>query len=543
MKKLLFIILLSLVSLYCHAASERIALVIGNSKYDELGILKNTSNDARSIERALREMGFKTKLVLDVNQSSLRRDIRNFANESENASLAVIFYAGHGAQVNGENYLLPTDIEIPKRDSDIQLSAVKVDDIINSLKSKTKVVFLDACRDNPSLIRSLAKGRGGYRGGLAPAKSSSFDDQSSGIFIAYATDAGNVALDGEGQSNSPFTQALLKYIKQPVSIDDMFSMVTKDVRATTKNAQKPYKYASLDGVVCLSGGCSSEFSPIRPEPNSQRDTQLSTQEFSKKQNWVLYNRMAPPTESLVFINPESIERKSNRTSVRTKLIGLSGMEGDPEYGFHVLTQVLDCKSLQGATYIFQQYDKKGNMYKDSQLGNPLTMNLSDYSNKSSVGYATMELACNSGRLVSLVSPKDLNSSGWERQYNDLDNGWDFYVYKPSMIKKGDIATSIGKYVYKTSTPVGQLKFFGPNILYPLYEKDKNAPLVKTIVVKNQFDCKKRRFKILYDNFLDDDGDLVFLSNYFADLNETFDGMELLPNTPFEGYYNLVCTKY
>ena len=237
------------------AANDRIALIIGNSNYVDLGTLPNTSNDAKSINKSLSEMGFKTKLVLNATEATARKEIKTFATESDGASIALVFYAGHGAQVNGENYLLPIDTEVPKRESDIQLSAIKVDDVINSLKSKTKVIFLDACRDNPALIKSLSKGRGSYRGGLAPAKNTSFDDQGSGIFIAYATDSGNVALDSVGQSNSPFTSALLRHIKDPISIDDMFSMVTKEVRQQTQNSQKPYKYASLDGIVCLPESC------------------------------------------------------------------------------------------------------------------------------------------------------------------------------------------------------------------------------------------------------------------------------------------------
>ena len=202
------------------ASSEKVALIIGNSNYQYLSKLDNTINDAKAIQKSLNEIGFKTVISTDISSEETRKQIRKFALESKDSSIALVFYAGHGAQVSGENYLLPTDMEVPKIESEIQLTGVSIDSLINSLGSKTKIVFLDACRDNPALIKSLSKGRGSYQNGLATAKASS--DNSHGVFIAYATDAGNIALDGVSSENSPFTKALLKNIKKPISIDDMF---------------------------------------------------------------------------------------------------------------------------------------------------------------------------------------------------------------------------------------------------------------------------------------------------------------------------------
>jgi uncharacterized caspase-like protein len=138
-------------------------------------------------------------LLLDAPEDGIRKEIRKFASESSKAEAAVVFYAGHGAQLNGNNYLLPIDMD-----------GLKVDDLINSIGSNTKIVFLDACRDNPALFKNIIKGRGGSPVGLAPAAASNFNPAKpgGGIFIAYATDAGAVADDGHGQ-HSPFTQALL----------------------------------------------------------------------------------------------------------------------------------------------------------------------------------------------------------------------------------------------------------------------------------------------------------------------------------------------
>ena len=136
------------------------ALVIGNSKYLDLPQLKNPANDARAMVNALRGLGFDVTLVTDASEQNIRRAVRRFADQSDQADLALVYYAGHGAQVDGENYLLPVDMEIPRTEADIELSSLKVDDLVNSIRSATKIVFLDACRDNPALFKNLVKGRG-----------------------------------------------------------------------------------------------------------------------------------------------------------------------------------------------------------------------------------------------------------------------------------------------------------------------------------------------------------------------------------------------
>ena len=117
-------------------------------------------------------MGFSVTLVTDASELNIRRAVRKFADQSEKADLALVYYAGHGAQVNGENYLLPIDMEIPRTEADIELSSLKVDDVVNSIRSTTKIVFLDACRDNPALFKNLVKGRGAIATGLAPTDAS-----------------------------------------------------------------------------------------------------------------------------------------------------------------------------------------------------------------------------------------------------------------------------------------------------------------------------------------------------------------------------------
>jgi len=539
MKKLILIFVFIASNGIAFAANDLIALVIGNSKYAELGTLSNTINDARSINKSLMEMGYKTKLILDATESSLRRDVRNFAAESDGASIAIVYYAGHGGQVNGENYLLPVDIDIPKRESDIQLSSLKVDDIINSLRSKTKVVFLDACRDNPALIRSLSKGRGSYRGGLAPANSSSISNQSSGIFIAYATDAGNVALDGAGQMNSPFTSALLKYIKQPVSIDDMFSLVTREVKEQTKNSQKPYKYASLDGVICLPGKCGLPSQYINTKIDEKNSLNLSKNykgDISLVANWVLFNTTLQPRQ-LIYIQPSSIKKVGNRVTVKT----LWKPESE-DTSFPFLNQdkkltridyyVLDCTEGKGNIYQSEELDNSGNTLRDLKFGSPQFTELkSEYiSTKGSVGDSLFQLSCNPDKNNPLISKEALESDDWERLYTlDFEKGVDFFYLKSSLVKKDDVVDVIVKLRNVKPTSMSEYKGSG-------FDSFKGTPYIKDIVALDRIDCKKRTLQPRLQNGFGENGDLLSYPLYL----DSQMVIEPITDKRFEEFLYIIC---
>jgi hypothetical protein len=284
-----------------------VALVIGNSNYKDLPKLTNPARDARAIVDALRELGFDVTLVTDASELNIRRAVRKFADQSGQADFALVYYAGHGAQVNGENYLLPVDMEIPHTEADIELSSLKVDDLVNSIRSSTKIIFLDACRDNPALFKNLVKGRGGaIATGLASTDASHLAriKPGGGVFIAYATEAGSVALDGQGE-HSPFTQALLRNVKKPLSIDDMFSLVTREVALVTKGMQRPYKYASLENIVCLTGTCSD--TTQAPTRDIVQEAQRSD---SDELQIALQTKTLSALESYLGKYPESSERQS-----------------------------------------------------------------------------------------------------------------------------------------------------------------------------------------------------------------------------------------
>ncbi len=226
-------------------AAERVALVIGNSAYKNTGVLKNPRNDAEGVSDALTNMGFLVIKGLDVDQFNFRTLVRAFARELKDAKLAVFFYAGHGLQVHSKNFLVPTDAAL-KEESDLDFEAIDLNFIMQQMErgERTNIVLLDACRDNP-LARNLSRNMGTRSAvigrGLARVETGV------GTFVGFATQPGNVALDGEFD-NSPFTTALLKHIKKPgLDIGVLMRRVREDVISLTDGKQVPWSNSSLVG--------------------------------------------------------------------------------------------------------------------------------------------------------------------------------------------------------------------------------------------------------------------------------------------------------
>ena len=212
------------------------ALVIGNSAYPGSSRLKNPVNDARAFSSKLRELGFKVTEVIDTDRSKLVNTLSQFSRTASDADLSLLFYAGHGVQITGTNYMLPIDLNLNDL-TQAPLQGISLNDVVEKyLPGKTKLVFLDACRDNPLMqvaSRSVSKG-------LAPI------NVSEGTLISYATKDGSVAQDGEG-NNSPFTSALLEHIGDPDDIAVVLRKVRERVMKTTGNKQQPWEYGSLTG--------------------------------------------------------------------------------------------------------------------------------------------------------------------------------------------------------------------------------------------------------------------------------------------------------
>ncbi|WP_083636179.1 caspase family protein [Bradyrhizobium sp. AS23.2] len=226
-------------------AEKRVALVIGNSKYEKTAPLSNPANDATLIAEMFNAVGFdNVELRRDLKVNDMRRALRDFIDKSRDADVAVVYYAGHGIEVDGVNYLVPVDAVL-ERDIDVYDEALTLDRVLVSVEpaKQLRLVILDACRDNP-FARSMKRTMASRTIGRGLAK---VEPASANTLIAFASKAGSTAADGDGK-NSPFTAALVKYITKPgLDLRRAFGYVRDDVLKSTGNRQEPYVYGSLGG--------------------------------------------------------------------------------------------------------------------------------------------------------------------------------------------------------------------------------------------------------------------------------------------------------
>ena len=229
------------------SAERRVALVIGNSAYQNAPKLPNPVNDARAVAALLKNAGFDVvESRSDLGIANIRRAMRDFSNIARDADIGVVNYAGHGIEVDGTNYLIPVDAVL-ERDVDVDDETLSVDRVMKTLEAvkRLRLVILDACRDNPfmrSMKRTIASRSVGR--GLAKVEPITSD-----TLIAFAAKAGSTAMDGNGK-NSPFTAALIKYLATPgLDLRIAFGRVRDDVMKATSNQQEPFVYGSLGGDV------------------------------------------------------------------------------------------------------------------------------------------------------------------------------------------------------------------------------------------------------------------------------------------------------
>ena len=227
-------------------ADDRVALVVGNSIYAHIGRLPNPDNDARDMSAALRRLGFEVTTELDADRVELTEALRAFTRQSAGADVSLVFYGGHGIEMDGVNYLVPVDARL-ERDVDVRFETVTVDDLLVSTSGALlRLVLLDACRNNP-LARSMQRTvafRSVSGGSFADLNEDLLGDET---LVAYAAAAGTTtAADGSGR-NSPYTAALLSHLETPLEVGLMFRRVRAQVLASTNGAQRPHEYHSLVG--------------------------------------------------------------------------------------------------------------------------------------------------------------------------------------------------------------------------------------------------------------------------------------------------------
>jgi hypothetical protein len=232
-------------------ADRRVAFVVGNGTYKNVAQLPNPPVDAKAMAGVLRNVGFEVVEGTNLTRDKMTERLLEFGKKAQGADVAVFFYAGHGIAISGTNYLLPVDADI-KSEMDVKLgAAINIDLTLDQTMSdaKVKLVFLDACRDNPfaAKIKSNSATRSvSVQTGLAEMKSGE------GTLIAFATGPGQTALDGQEGTNSPFTRALISHITTPgVEIQQAMTEVRAQVNEETNKGQLPWGHTNLIGAVYL----------------------------------------------------------------------------------------------------------------------------------------------------------------------------------------------------------------------------------------------------------------------------------------------------
>ncbi len=260
------------------SAQERLALVVGNSAYGSVSPLDNPANDARLIARTLEQLDFRVTLLIDSSQTDMKRGISQFGRDLRNAgtdATGLFYYAGHGVQSFGTNYLLPVDVELSNA-ADLDLVAVEAQSVLRqmfSARNKTNIMILDACRNNPfTEIPDFNDN------GLAEMQAPT------GTFLAYATAPGGVALDGL-ETNSPFTQALASKMSTPgMRIEQMFKKVRVEVIEKTAGRQTPWDASSL----------TSDFVFLEEEP-------MTPEQLQELQLWNSVQSSGDPVQIMLFL--------------------------------------------------------------------------------------------------------------------------------------------------------------------------------------------------------------------------------------------------
>lgn len=303
-------------------ASEgaKVAFVIGNGSYAHAPNLSNPANDARLMANTLTDIGFDVVQVLDGKHADLLEALVQFGRKAARADVALVFYAGHGVQVNGRNWLLPVDVNV-ETSTDLQGQAIRADDLLELMEfsgARLKLVFFDACRNNPfsrSLSRSVSRG-------LAR-----LDANTAGTLIAFATAPGDVASDG-GRANSPFTTALARYIREPgLEVRQMLGKVREEVYLTTNEQQLPWVNEALIGEFYFAGRTEEMTTPGVASAESINTAFQIAAEINTAVAYDAFLRQFPSGSyaDLARAAVDNLEKKASK-------VGSSGLSGLPQSG-------------------------------------------------------------------------------------------------------------------------------------------------------------------------------------------------------------------
>ena len=223
------------------AAERRVALIIANSAYHNVATLNNPANDGKALAAALRGLNFEVREVYNANLSEFGKALQGFGDLADGADWAVIYFAGHGLEIAGTNYLIPVDARLELQ-RHVEDEAMPLSRVLGKVlgASKMQLIILDACRNNPFIAKMRTTGRTANPIGRGLASI----EPDSGVLVAYAARDGTTALDGE--NNSPYLEALVKHIAEPgLEINLLFRKVRDEVLAKTNRHQEPFTYGSL----------------------------------------------------------------------------------------------------------------------------------------------------------------------------------------------------------------------------------------------------------------------------------------------------------
>jgi tetratricopeptide (TPR) repeat protein len=279
---------------------RRTALVIGNASYQD-NPLKNSINDAEAMANALKDVGFDVILLENADLKQIENAIDTFHHQLKAGGVGLFYYAGHGTQVDGENYLIPVNAKLDVAE-DVRYEAIPVGKVLARMEdaaNQMNIVILDACRNNPF----ARKWRSSQRG-LAPIQSAR------GALIAFATEPGGVAADGEGE-NGLYTSFLLKHLKTPnLDVELMFKRVREDLVQATQNKQVPWEYSSLVGDF--------SFNPVTVAQSSQPNSTTAETYFKQGEDYRnnnQYDKALAAYTKAIEVNPQYAEAYLRRGNV------------------------------------------------------------------------------------------------------------------------------------------------------------------------------------------------------------------------------------
>lgn len=286
-----------------NAAPAKVALVIGNAKYAEVAALKNPENDAIDMAAALSEIGFDVTVKLNADIETFDDALGEFQQKAEGSEVAVIFYAGHGIEFENRNYLLPVDAALEK-ESQIRYKTLELERLEEAVSgaSRLRMVFLDACRNNPFADRMQTRGgksRSAIGRGLAKV------EPTEGTMVAYSAKGGTTASDGDGR-NSPYTTALLKHVRTPdLDVDRLLRIVRDDVLKATNREQEPFNYGSLPAETVSLNAKGAAGTPATEEGPERATTTTDPVNSAAKEAWdaVRDSKLRSDFETIVRLFP------------------------------------------------------------------------------------------------------------------------------------------------------------------------------------------------------------------------------------------------